>query len=190
MNSVIDTLLSRRSVLAKDLTEPGPNQEELNQILQAAHRVPDHGKIGPWRFIIFQGDARKQVSKKLTEIYQTENTDLSENAIAFEQTRFQRAPTIIGVVCSPDVEHKVPHWEQVLCSGAVCQNILVAASSLGYGAQWLTEWYAYNDEVNAFLELQEHEAIAGFIYIGSFENPPNERVRPPLEERIRYWPNQ
>jgi len=123
---VLNTLLSRRSVLARDLTAPGPSSDQLQQILEAAHRVPDHGKIGPWRFVVFEGDARQQFSERLGEIFREDHPDTTEKCIDFERTRLMRAPLVIGVI-SAAIEHKVPQWEQVLCAGAVCQNILLAA---------------------------------------------------------------
>ena len=184
---ITEALLTRRSVLAKDMKGPGPSEEELNTILSAAHRVPDHGKIGPWRFIIFQNEARSEFGRHLADIFANDNPDASEKLIEFERDRFNRAPLVLAVVSSPDVEHKVPVWEQELSAGAACQNILLAANAMGYGAQWLTEWYAYNADVNAALGLEKHERIAGFIYVGSFENPPSERNRPSLEDRVEHW---
>ncbi len=188
MTQFIDKLLSRRSVVANDMQAPGPSQEELQQILRAAHRVPDHGKIGPWRFVVFEGDARDDFSKKLGAIFQEENPDASAKLVDFESSRLTRAPLVIAVIASPDLQHpKVPVWEQELSVGAACQNILVAALALGYGAQWLTEWYSFSAKVDALLNLQSHEKIAGFIYIGSYEKTPDERVRPDLESRLHYW---
>ncbi len=185
-NPVIDALLSRRSIVAKDMTTPGPSPEQLDQILAAAHRVPDHGKIGPWRFIVFQNEARTEFGKHLGNIFRDENPDCSEKLYEFEKKRFERAPTVIAVISAP-VEHKVPEWEQVLSCGAACQNMLNAAHALGFGAQWLTEWYAYNDKINTRLKLSEKERIAGFVYIGSYSEKPKERVRPELNERVHVW---
>jgi len=184
--SPIEALLTRRSVLARDLTEPGPNPQQIEQILAVAHRVPDHGKIGPWRFVLFQGQARVDFGQHLAKFFLQDNPDTTSKCIQFEQERLLRAPLIISVISSP-AEHKVPEWEQVLSCGAACQNILHAAQALGFGAQWLTEWYAYHDKINALLSLSENEKIAGFIYIGSVEQAPNERQRPPLDERVHYW---
>ena len=189
MNEVLNTLLTRRSVLAKEMVAPGPSTEQIDQILAAAHRVPDHGKIGPWRFIVFTGEAREQFSQVLGEIFAAENPDAAEAVTGFEKQRLTRAPVVIAVISAPNVEHKVPVWEQELSAGAACQNILLAASALGFGAQWLSEWYAYNDSVNQELELASTERVAGFIYIGSHDKAPKERIRPSLEERIQYWPN-
>ncbi len=187
MTSFIEQLLTRRSVTANELSEPGPDRQEISQILAAAHRVPDHGKIGPWRFVIFSGDARSRFSQQLAEMYAEENPEATEKLLEFESSRLTRAPLVVAVIASP-VEHpKIPEWEQLLSVGAACQNILVAALSLGYAAQWLTEWYSYSNKVNALLELNSHERIAGFIYIGSSATKPDERQRPSLEERLRYW---
>lgn len=188
MNTALtDFLLTRRSVCAKDLCEPGPNEDQLELILRAAHRVPDHGKIGPWRFIVFQGDAREKFGGKLKRRFEKKNDDVSNKLLEFEGNRFLRAPIVIAVISSP-VEHpKVPEWEQVLSAGAVCQNILLASQALGFGAQWLTEWYAFDKAIAKKLSLTSVEKIAGFIYIGSYADTPEERVRPDLNERIRYY---
>lgn len=182
----LNALLTRRSVLAKDMVEPGPSKDELDQILAAGHRVPDHGKIGPWRFVIVQGEARAKLGEASAAIFKKANPDATEKLITFEAERFLRAPVILTVISSP-VEHKVPEWEQVLSAGACCQNILNAAYALGYGAQWLTEWTAYDADVAALFNLSEKERIAGFIYIGSHSEKPKERVRPAIEERVTFF---
>ena len=186
-NDVLNLLHTRRSTLAKDLSEPGPNNDQLNAILEAGHRVPDHGKLGPWRFILFKEDARLEFGKILAEVFVSHNKDASEAQIQFEQERFNRAPCIIAVVSSPVLDSKIPVWEQQLAAGAVCQNILLSASAIGFGAQWLTEWYAYDQKVLRVLKLNEHEKIAGFIYIGTKQKTPTERKRPTLEERVLNW---
>ncbi|VUD68904.1 Putative NAD(P)H nitroreductase YdjA [Thalassocella blandensis] len=185
--SFTDLLLSRRSVTANDLIEPGPNEDQLTTILQAAHRVPDHKKLGPWRFIVFQGDARRSFGNTLRDIFAQDNPDASEKLLEFEQQRFTRAPLVIAVISSPVEEPKAPEWEQVLSAGAACQNILLAATAMGFGSQWLTEWYAFHSKVDAALELKPSEKVAGYMYIGSFASPPTERNRPSLEERISFW---
>lgn len=185
-NPVIEALLTRRSVLAKEMKEPGPNSEELETILAAAHRVPDHGKIGPWRFIIFQGERRADFGKVLQSRFKKVYKEASDELVEAEAERFMRAPIVIGVVSSP-IKHKVPKWEQELSAGAACQNILLACHALGYGAQWLTEWYAFDDKIADALDLNEKERFAGFIYIGSFDEKPSERVRPSLEDRVKFY---
>lgn len=186
--SALELLLKRRSVSTKDsLKEPGPSSEQLQQILAAGHRVPDHGKLGPWRFIVFAGEARAKFGEHLARIHAKQYPDISSRCLAVEENRLVRAPVVIAVVSQVQEKHKVPVWEQQLSAGAACQNMLVAAHALGFGAQWLTEWYSYHDDVKQLLELGPADQLAGFIYIGSYDETPSERVRPPLEERVTYW---
>lgn len=187
-NSIIDLLLTRRSVSAKDMCEPGPSDQQLETILKAAHRVPDHGKLGPWRFIVFKGGAREQFGKLLERRTRKLQPDATDKLLEFERTRFLRAPLIIAVVSTPSPHPKVPEWEQKLSAGAACQNILIAAHALGFGAQWLTEWYAFDKKILKKLSVTDSEKIAGFIYIGSHSNTPEERIRPSLDERVRLFP--
>lgn len=187
MNDVLRLLANRRSVKAKDMIGPGPTKEELQVILQSAHRVPDHGKIGPWRFVIFEGDARRRFGDKLTKIYQQDNPDTGDKLLQFQADSLMRAPLVIAVISTAGEHKKVPEWEQVLSVGASCQNILLAATTLGYGAQWLTEWYSYSAEVHKVLSMEPHHKVAGFIYIGTYDEPPEERARPSLEDRVCHF---
>ena len=186
-NSTLNLLLSRRSVTAKDLCEPGPNPNELEHILRAAHRVPDHKKLGPWRFIVFQGEARKAAGELLASVLLAENPDATPQMIEFEKIRFLQAPVVIAVVSNPIPNEKAPEWEQILSTGAACQNILLGAHSMGYSAQWLTEWYSYSKEIHKTFGLSPLEKFAGFIYIGSASKAPSERERPSLEDRVSFW---
>jgi nitroreductase len=185
--SALELLVTRRSVSAKDMKEPGPTASQLQQILEAAHRVPDHGKLGPWRFIVFQGEAQAQFGEELARIHLKEYPDISSKCLAVEENRLTRAPLVIAVVANIMDHHKIPEWEQQLSAGACCQNLLLAAHAQGYGAQWLTEWYAYHPDVARLLQLAPTERIAGFMFIGSYDSAPSERVRPPLEDRVTYW---
>ncbi len=178
----IDLLLSRRSGSAKAMTRPGPNKKQLNQILRAGSRAPDHGKLFPWRFIVFEGNGRKRFGDILAEVLVTEGE--RPKHIEEERARFLRAPVVIGVISSARELHKVPVWEQELSAGAVCQNILVAAHSLGFVANWLTEWYAYHPKVKEKLGLKAGERVAGFIYIGTAAEPLEERPRPELAKIV------
>ena len=187
MTEVIDFLLNRRSVTARNLTDPGPSEEDLDKILRAAHRVPDHGKLGPWRFIILKGDARIKFGKILGAAYQKENPDAFEELIEVEKERFQRAPVVVAVTSRITPEHKIPEWEQTLSSGAACMNMLNAAHALGLAAQWITEWPAYNDDVARALGAGEEERIAGFIYIGTAVQSPDERTRPEINDIVTDW---
>ena len=185
MNAIIDHLLTRRSIKAQEHTSPGPSEEELALILEAANRVPDHKKLGPWRFLLIKGQARQDTGKVLAEIFKADHPDASDKLIEFESNRFIRSPLVIGVIISPVENEKVPRDEQVLAVGAVCQNLIVAASSLGYGAQWLTEWYSYHRDMHSYLKLAKNESLAGFVYIGSTSCKPEERQRANLEDRIK-----
>lgn len=188
-NHLLQALHTRRSVTAKDLCDPGPNEHELQAILQAAHRVPDHKKLGPWRHIIFEGTHRQHFSEKLARILEKNSESATPQMIEFEKQRFLQAPLIIAVISSPIFNEKAPEWEQVLSAGAACQNILHAVNALNYGAQWLSEWYAYDKDVHILMGLKDEEKIAGFIYIGSYDKKPKERSRPELETRIERWHN-
>lgn len=182
----VDLLLSRRSGSAKAMTGPGPNPEELRVILQAGARVPDHKKLFPWRFIVFEGDGRKRMGNVLGDILCAEG-DVSDERIAMERERFRRAPVVIGVVSRVRENIPIPLWEQELSAGAVCQNILLASHALGYVANWLTEWCAFDERVKEKIGLKPGERIAGFIYIGKPAEPLEERVRPDLDSLITYF---
>lgn len=186
-NPAIDHLLTRRSVTANGLTEPGPSADQLDQILTAAARVPDHKKLVPWRFILFQGEARKAFGQVLADACRAEASDPSTFRLEMEAMRFLRAPVVVGVVSRVTQTPAVPEWEQILSAGAACQNMIVAATALGFGAQWITEWYAFSETVRRALSLQGNERVAGFIYIGTAKERPDERPRPRLKEIVTAW---
>ena len=179
----IDLLLSRRSGSAKAMTGPGPNADELAVILKAAARVPDHGKLFPWRFIVFEGEARERAGKLLVDAL-GETEKVSNDRAALEAARFLRAPVVVAVVSRTREAIPIPEWEQMLSAGAVCQTMLIAAHALGFVANWLTEWAAYHPLVKEKLGLKPGERIAGFIYIGKTAIPLEERVRPDLEKIV------
>jgi nitroreductase len=181
----IDLLLTRRSGSAKAMTGPGPDADELCTILTAAARVPDHGKLFPWRFILFEGEARALFGEVLAECLPTE--EATPERLAMERARFLRAPAIVSVVSRVREGIPIPAWEQELSAGAVCQTMLIAATALGYVANWLTEWPAYNAKVAERLGLQAGERIAGFVYIGKSAQPLEERVRPELDKLITRY---
>lgn len=180
----IGLLLSRRSGSAKAMTGPGPDEAALRQILAAAARVPDHGKLAPWRFITFEGDARAAMGEMLAEVVKANEPDASSERLAVERARFLRAPVVVAVVARPREAIHIPEWEQWLSAGAVCQTMLIAAHALGFVGNWLTEWYAYNPTVKERLGLKPGERIAGFIYIGRPAVPLEERPRPRLDTLI------
>jgi nitroreductase len=179
----LDLLLSRRSGAAKAMTGPGPGPEEMETILTAAARVPDHGKLFPWRFILFEGEARARFGAICLECLQQTEAVSPERA-ALEAGRFLRAPVVVAVVSRVREGIPIPVWEQELSAGAVCQNLLLAAHALDYVANWLTEWPAYHPQVKEALGLKPGERIAGFIYIGKSAAKLEERVRPELAKLV------
>jgi len=179
----LELLLSRRSGSAKAMTGPGPSPEELDTILKASARVPDHGKLAPWRFIVFEGDARVRFGQILVEAL-AETEKMSDERSASEAARLMRAPVVVAVISRVREAIPIPEWEQILSAGAVCQTMLIAAHALGYVANWLTEWYAYHPGVKERLGLKPGERIAGFIYIGTSAVELEERVRPDLTKII------
>lgn len=149
--------------------------------------MPDHGKLAPWRFLLFRDDARAAFGRVLRNRFAEIEPQANEDRLALEETRFLRAPLVIGVVSRVVPSPKAPEWEQRLSAGAVCQNMLVAATALGFGACWLTEWYAFDNGIDASLGLGESEKVAGFIYLGSPTLPNEERERPDLNVITSEW---
>lgn len=184
-NNVKEFMLNRRSVLIKNMTEPGPTTEELNTIMTIATRVPDHRKLEPWRLLVLQGDARKEFGETLAAV-KAKQEEMMGIQIEVEKDCFMRAPLVIAVIASP-VEHKTPEVEQILSAGAVCQHINIAAGALGYASQWVTGWSCLNKDVHQAIGLGEKEFIAGYLYIGSSDDKPLDRQRPDLDEVVTYW---
>ncbi|MBN67466.1 MAG: nitroreductase [Rickettsiales bacterium] len=184
----IEALLSRRSVKVKHLCEPAPDDKALQQILTAACRVPDHGKRVPWRILVADKAAQAQLGEQWAAVYQQANSDnkeVKQKHLDHERERPQRAPLLLTVIYSPQIG-KIPLWEQQLTVGAVCQNVLHAAHALGYGGQWLSEWPCYDERVARQMGLSEDEKIAGFIYLGSVSEQPEDRARPDLDDVVTY----
>lgn len=186
MNQTLKLLLSRRSVLARNLVEPGPSGEALDAILAVGLRVPDHGKLGPWRLILIEGEARAALGEVLVEALKRTEPDAPAAKVDLTRETFTRAPLAVAVVSSPK-PGKIPEWEQLLSSGAVCMNLLNAVQAAGYSGQWLTEWYSYDATLQAALGLEEGERLAGFVYMGTAGEAPTERVRPAVAERLSRW---
>ena len=180
----IDLLLTRRSGSAKTMTGPGPNDAQLQQILAAAARAPEHGKLFPWRFIVFEGDGRKRFGELLAACVQETESNVPVERVEMERTRFLRAPVVVGVISRTRESIPIPEWEQILSAGAVCQNMLIAAHASGFVANWITEWPAYHPLVKERLGLKPGERIAGFVYIGTPAIPLEERVRPDLSKIV------
>lgn len=183
----LEYLLKRRSVKADDLLEPGPSSEQLEVILQAAARVPDHGKVVPFYFLVFEGDARGKAGDVFADVFAQNNPDAEAVQIERERARFMRVPLVVGLVMRMR-KSKKPMWEQLMTAGAASQNLLLAANAQGFGAQWLTEWYAYDDDVRGRLGLDETDAVAGYFYIGTSPDAvQEERPRPDLSAVVNHW---
>lgn len=183
----IDALMSRVSSPSQSLGEPGPSPSQLTQMLTAAMHVPDHGRLAPWRFVVIEGSARLALADFLAaraNEREPEATEIVRNKVA---ARFRQSPCIVVVVGQPNSGHKVPESEQLLSGGALCLCLLQAAHALGFGAQWLTGWAAYDAPVQARLRLNENERVLGFIHIGSIAQPAPERTRPSLGDRLSTW---
>ncbi len=181
----LDLLLHRRSVKAKTMIEPGPNKQQLTEILKAAMRVPDHGKLAPWRFIVLSGEDRKKLGTLISDGLKSEGVT-SEKTCEKMAGYATQGPVLIIAVSSP-VEHRaIPLFEQLLSLGAACQNLLIATHALGFVGQWLTGWAAKSSTVKAGLGIKDHESIAGFIFLGSQNREPSERPRPEFNDVVQW----
>ena len=180
MNATHDLLRVRRSVPPPMLQEPGPSREHLDAMLSVASRVPDHGKLAPWRFLVIEGEARERIGAIIAQTHAADFPDADAKRLDQERARL-RAPVVVGVVSRAGPHAKIPEWEQVLSAGAVCMNLVVAANAAGFATSWLTEWYAYDRRVLDALGLEPSEKIAGFIHIGQPREVPSDRPRPDLD---------
>jgi nitroreductase len=188
MNDTISLLKRRRSVPPPMMTGPGPTADELTTILTVGSRVPDHGKLAPWRFVVFAGKARERAGALALAIALEDRPEMDEALRAKEQQRFVGAPLVVAVVSRAAPHPKIPEWEQVLSAGAVCMNMIVAARALGFSATWLTGWMSYDSRFRAGIGLAANERIAGFIHIGKATVAIEDRARPPLAEIMTTFP--
>ncbi len=177
-STILDHLLTRSSAPIAELKAPGPSDAEIETILTAAARVPDHGRLVPWRFILYRGEAREQIGEKLLELAETREGPLPEGRRNQELTRFSRAPLVIGVISSPKENPKIPQWEMFLSGGLAAMNLMHAANALGYGTNMITNWYSDTEEGRALLGLAPHERVVGFVHIGTHDGPGFKRPRP------------
>ena len=189
-SSALDLLLSRTSAPIPDLKKPAPGDGDILKMIAAASRVPDHGRLEPWRFILYRGAARDRVGELLAELAERREGPLSEGRRRQELSRFNRAPLVIGVVSSPKESPKIPQWEMFLSGGAAAMNLMLAAHALGYGANWITNWYSDVPEGRAILGLQQQERVVGFIHIGSTAAQAPDRPRPDPQTLFRDWTEQ
>jgi nitroreductase len=170
-----------------ELQAPGPSAAELETLLKIATRVPDHGKLAPWRFIVFEGEARRKAGEKIAAVFRADNPQATSDQIEFECNRIARAPLVIAVVSRAGPHVKIPEWEQQLSSGASAMSLVLAAHATGYAASWITEWYAYDRRVLDALGLAANEKIAGFVHIGRPAKPPEDRARPDLAAIVSHY---
>jgi nitroreductase len=184
----LQLLLTRRSSKAALMTDPGPTSAQLETILTAAVRVPDHKKLEPWRFIVFEGDSRATFGRVLLKACLAEEKETpSAMRLETERTRLLRAPTVVAVVSRVTPNPAAPEWEQILSCGAACFNLCLAANALGFGTCWITEWYSYSPAVRAAMGLGPNERIAGFVYIGTAKEAQLDRDRPQLTKIVTRW---
>ncbi len=185
---LVDYLKTRRTIPAAQMGEPGPDAGTLRSMLAIAARVPDHGKLAPWRFIVFEGERRQQAVDGLIRIAETA-PDEKERRVRAEKARFfADGSVIVGVISAPIADHpKIPRWEQQLSAGAVCLNLLHAAQAHGFAAQWLTGWFAYDEAAQRWLGVKDGERVAGFVHIGTPKMPPSERDRPDVDAITTRW---
>lgn len=180
----LDLLAHRRSSPAQALGEPGPDREQLSILLRLGARVPDHGKLAPWRFILI---ARADKPALLTTLQEIAATRAEPDIAQAKLGKLAAAPMTIGVVSRADPASKIPVWEQELSAGAVCMNLLIAAEAMGFGANWITDWYAYEPAALRVLGLGPHEKLAGFVHVGTPAEPPLERARPDIADLVTSW---
>jgi len=185
MTDTLDLLATRRSLPPHQMTGPGPTRAELERMLTIASRVPDHGKLAPWRFIVIEGAARDRLGAVAGEVFARAAPDADADRIALEAKRFSRAPVVVAVVSKAAPHPKIPEWEQQLSAGAVCMNLTTAAVAMGFLTAWLTEWMAFDRTVLDALGLAPHERIAGFIHIGRGHKQ-DDRPRPSLADTVTW----
>jgi nitroreductase len=184
MPDALELLKTRRSAKPREMNGPGPSPSELETILTVGARVPDHGKIAPWRFIVFEGDSRLKAGDVIATVFASKNPGATHDQIEVEKKRLAEAPLVIGVVSSTKPHPKVPAWEQEMSAAASAMNIVTAANAFGYAANWLTGWAAFDRDVLTGLGLNANEKLVGFIHIGSISKPVEDRPRPKLSDLV------
>ena len=184
MTDALELLKTRRSLKPVELCGPGPSAAEIDTLLTVASRVPDHGKLVPWRFIVFEGEARLAAGAAIEAAFRAKYPDAKLEQIEYEQKRLARAPLVIAVVSRAAPHVKIPEWEQVLSAGAAATSLVFAAHALGFAASWLTEWYSYDRRVLDALGVKPDERVAGFVHIGRSAKPTEDRPRPPLDQIV------
>lgn len=186
MNDFLELLRTRRSVAPQNLQGPGPSPAELDDLLTIAARVPDHGRLVPWRFLVIAGDARHRLGDVIAAAIATDEPNVSPERVEVERNRLARAPLVVAIVSRARPHAKIPEWEQVMSAGAVCMNLVIAANAMGFGTAWLSEWISFDRRILDSLGLAPDETMAGFIHIGRPIERPADRARPVLADIVTY----
>jgi nitroreductase len=186
-SSLLRFLQTRKSASAKAMGAPGPTPANMQEIFSVAVRVPDHGKLAPWRFVLFEGDARAAVGTRFSEHFAALHPDYGAEAIAFQKGLFMRAPVVVAVVSTAALHAKIPVWEQQMSAAAVCFNMVLAAQALGFDAQWQSDWVAYDAGAKSIMGVTPEENIAGIIYIGTSTVALEDRPRPDVQALVTQW---
>jgi nitroreductase len=179
----LELLAQRRSCTPQTLAAPAPEGKALQDLLRLAARAPDHGKLFPWRFILLRGKAKAELAARYEALAKDRPDPEKAAGVLFKL----KTPPLAIVVVSRVTDSPIPAWEQLLSSGAVCENLLIAATAMGYGANWITDWYSYDPKATAILGLAENEQVAGVVLIGTPTEAPLERVRPELDQIVTEW---
>ena len=181
---VLKFLALRRSNSALTLTQPAPSAREVDMLLRLAARAPDHGKLSPWRFVVLKGEPKRRFIAGLEAI-----AELRPDAtrLIAKLGKIKAPPLTVAVISHPNLAAEIPEWEQRLSAGAVCMTLITAAQAMGYGANWITDWYAYDEDAGRLLGLADGERIAGYVHLGTSAEPPLERVRPDVEAIVENW---
>lgn len=188
-SSLLAFLKTRKSASAKAMAGPGPDDAELRSMLALAVRVPDHGKLAPWRFISFTGEARSKIGERFAARWKALHPEHGEDILAFMRGFMLRAPTVVAVVSTAAAHPKIPVWEQQMSAAAVCFNLELAAQAHGFDATWLTDWVSYDAEAKAAMGLSANEQMAGLIFIGTASAPLEDRPRPDVDALLTAWSN-
>lgn len=178
---------ARRSIPSRLLGPPAPDEATLWRWLHAAIRVPDHGRLAPWRFLLIRDGAGIRLGERLAARLAEREPGANEASLAKERGRFASAPLVIAVIGRIQQDHRIPAQEQLLSVGCVCFALLLAAQADGFGAQWLTGWAAYDRSIAQALGLTEEESVVGFIHVGTPREATAERERPALASLVSEW---
>ena len=187
MPAALSLLQQRHSVPSRQLGEPAPDEATLQALLEAAIRVPDHGKLVPFRLIRLQDEAKLRFGEQLAALAICHHPELSEAKRAKERLRYTYAPLVLVVIARVEADSSVPAIEQMLSAGCVAHNLLLGAHALGFGAQWLTGWAAYDTDVAAMLRLDRHEQVIGFVHLGTPQIEVPDRDRPAPSDLLSTW---